>query len=142
MLRQENIKVNLKWPNDIFFNSKKLIGFLPRVITRGKEIIYLRIGIGMNLKNKTPYEGISLAKIIKTKNINEYYWTAKILKGISDSIACNDRHECVIEQSNKLLLKTFLPKGYSPNEWTIQNIDHNGNLRIYSQKQKKVLTRF
>tara|TARA_Y100001970_G_C14226297_1_gene855896 strand:- start:945 stop:1694 length:750 start_codon:yes stop_codon:yes gene_type:complete len=142
MLRQENIKVNLKWPNDIFFNSKKLIGFLPRVITRGKEIIYLRIGIGMNLKNKTPYEGISLAKILKTKNINEYYWTAKILKVISDSIACNDRHECVIEQANKLLLKTFLPKGYSPNEWTIENIDHNGNLRIYSQKQKKVLTRF
>ena len=33
MLRQENINVCLKWPNDIFFGSKKLIGFLPRVIT-------------------------------------------------------------------------------------------------------------
>ena len=44
MLRQENINVCLKWPNDIFFGSKKLIGFLPRVITRGKEIIYVRIG--------------------------------------------------------------------------------------------------
>ena len=41
MLRQENINVCLKWPNDIFFGSKKLIGFLPRVITRGKEIIYV-----------------------------------------------------------------------------------------------------
>ena len=33
MLREENINVSLKWPNDIFFGSKKLIGFLPRVIT-------------------------------------------------------------------------------------------------------------
>ena len=38
MLNMESIKVDLKWPNDIFFDSKKLIGFLPRVITRGKEI--------------------------------------------------------------------------------------------------------
>ena len=60
MLRQENINVCLKWPNDIFFGSKKLIGFLPRVITRGKEIIYVRVGLGMNVLNYTPSEGISL----------------------------------------------------------------------------------
>ena len=76
MLRQENINVFLKWPNDIFFGSKKLIGFLPRVITRGKEIIYVRIGLGMNILNYTPSEGISLSRVLQTKNINQYYWTA------------------------------------------------------------------
>ena len=73
MLRQENINVCLKWPNDIFFGSKKLIGFLPRVITRGKEIIYVRIGLGMNVLNYTPSEGISLSKVLQTKNINQHY---------------------------------------------------------------------
>ena len=63
MLRQENINVCLKWPNDIFFGSKKLIGFLPRVITRGKEIIYVRIGLGMNVLNYNPSEGLSLIHI-------------------------------------------------------------------------------
>ncbi len=59
----------MKWPNDIFFGSKKLIGFLPRVIIRGKEIIYVRIGLGMNVLNYTPSEGISLSKVLQTKNI-------------------------------------------------------------------------
>ena len=33
MLNMESIKVDLKWPNDIFFDSKKLIGFLPGITT-------------------------------------------------------------------------------------------------------------
>ena len=75
MLRQENINVCLKWPNDIFFGSKKLIGFLPKVITRGKKIIFVRLGLGMNFLNFTPSEGISLSKVLQTKNINPVSYT-------------------------------------------------------------------
>ena len=142
MLLQENINVDLKWPNDILFNSKKLIGFLPRVITRGKEIIYVRVGLGMNLLNKTPSEGISLKKVLKTKNISEYYWTAKILKAFHDSVDCNNQKEYIIQSANKYLNKSSLPKGYSPFEWGIKDIDPNGNLRIYNQNQERVLRRF
>ena len=56
MLRREHINAFLKWPNDIFVDTKKLVGFLPRVITRGNEIIYVRIGLGMNILNRTPIE--------------------------------------------------------------------------------------
>ena len=142
MLRQEGLQADLKWPNDIFFDSKKLIGFLPRVITRGKEILYVRIGIGMNVLNQTPEEGISLARVLKTKNINEYYWTAKILKAFHDSIYCNDRKEYIFQSVNKFLNKSYLPKGYDPYEWKIKDIDHNGNLRIYNQTEEKILKRF
>ena len=141
-LMKENIKVNLKWPNDIFFNSKKLIGFLPRVVTRGKEIIYVRIGIGMNILNKTPSEGISLSEVLKTRNICEYFWTAKILKALYDSINCNNKKDYIIKASNKFLNKKLLPKGYSPYEWKIKDVDFNGNLRIYSSTEEKLLTRF
>ena len=142
MLRQENINVFLKWPNDIFIDSKKLIGFLPRVITRGKETIYVRIGIGMNVLNRTPSEGISLSKVLKTKNINQHYWTAKVLKALHDSIECNNRKEYVIESANKFLSKRYLPNGYSPLIWKIKDIDCNGNLRIQNETQEKVLIRF
>ncbi len=142
MLRQENINVFLKWPNDIFVDSKKLIGFLPRVITRGKEIIYVRIGLGMNLLNHTPSEGISLSKVLKTRNINQYYWTAKVLKAFHDSIECNNKKEYVIKTANNFLTKRFLPSGYCPNTWEIKDIDSNGNLIIQNETQKKLLKRF
>ena len=141
MLNTESIKVDLKWPNDIFFNSKKLIGFLPRVITRGKEIIYVRTGIGMNFLNKTPLEGIALSQILKTKNICEYYWTAKILKTIHESVECNDRKEYIIHNANKYLTKKHLPRGYNTRDWAIKGVDNNGNLRIYNNIQEKILTR-
>ena len=138
----ESIKVYLKWPNDIYFDSRKLIGFLPRVITRGNEIIYVRIGLGMNLSNKTPPEGISLSQILKKKTICEHYWTAKILKTINESIECNDRKEYIVQEANRYLLKKYLPRGYSSNEWIIRNIDPNGNLIIFSETQEKILKRF
>ena len=105
MLNMESIKVNLKWPNDIFFGSKKLIGFLPRGITRGNEIIYVRIGLGMNFLNKTPLEGIALSEILNCRNICEYYWTAKILKTIHESVECNHKKKYIIENANKYLTK-------------------------------------
>ena len=142
MLRQENIDVFLKWPNDIFVGSKKLIGFLPRVITRGKEIIYVRIGLGMNVLNKTPSEGISLSKVLKTKNINQHYWTAKVIKAFHDSIECNNKKEYVIKSANQFLTKRFLPSGFCPQTWKIKDIDSNGNLRIQNDTQEKVLRRF
>ena len=142
MLNMESIKVDLKWPNDILYGSKKLIGFLPRVITRGKEIIYVRIGFGMNFLNKTPAEGIALCEILNTKNICEYYWTAKILKTIDDAVQCNFRKKYIIEIANKYLTKKYLPRGYNSKDWRIKDLDNNGNLRIYNETQEKVLTRF
>lgn len=138
MLREENIKVDLKWPNDILFESRKLIGLLPKVITRGKEIIYVRAGVGMNLLNKTPPEGISLAKILKRRNICEYYWTAKILKAFIDAIECNDSKEYVVEKANKLVNKSYLPSGYHSEEWVIQDVNSNGNLRIYNKFKRGI----
>jgi len=142
MLRQKNINVFLKWPNDIFIGSRKLIGFLPRVITRGKEIIYVRIGIGMNVLNHTPSEGISLSKVLKTKNINQHYWTAKVLKAIHDSIECNNDKEYVIKTANNFLTKKYLPSGFCSHKWEIKDIDSNGNLRVQNGTRVKVLRRF
>ena len=139
MLSKESIKVNLKWPNDIFYGSRKLIGFLPKVITRGDQINYVRVGLGMNLKNKSPFPGISLSKIINKKNLCESYWSSKILHAINEAIYINNNRDLIIRGANNFLNKTKLPKEYVHQKWIINNIDSRGGLVISKDKNQKII---
>ncbi len=139
MFARESIPVKLKWPNDIIFDSKKLVGFLPKVVTRGQQITYARIGIGMNLNNYTPKEGISLSEIIPRRNYCEYKWTSKILKVICKAVIHNNANNKVINEANKYLEKNLLPRGYVNKGYSIKEIDLNGDLRIIDKGKVKIL---
>ena len=138
MFYKKSIEVKIKWPNDVFYGSKKLIGFLPKLITRGNEVLYARIGIGMNLNNFTPDEGISLSNILSKKNLSESYWSSKILKVLNKAILYNKNKKHIIYGANKFLHKEFLPRGYD-NNWTINEIDEMGNLKISNDNHLKII---
>ena len=138
MFYKKSIEVKIKWPNDIFYGSKKLLGFLPKLITRGNEVLYAKIGIGMNLNNYTPFEGISLSNILNKKNLSESYWSSKILKVFNKAILYNKNKKQIIYGANKFLNKEFLPRGYD-NNWTIDEIDEMGNLRIFNENHLKII---
>jgi BirA family biotin operon repressor/biotin-[acetyl-CoA-carboxylase] ligase len=42
------VQPEVKWPNDIVVNSKKLAGILIEAKSRGREIVYGIVGIGIN----------------------------------------------------------------------------------------------
>jgi BirA family transcriptional regulator, biotin operon repressor / biotin---[acetyl-CoA-carboxylase] ligase len=44
--------VNLKWPNDILVNNKKICGILSEIKTVGKKIQFIIVGIGLNVNIK------------------------------------------------------------------------------------------
>ena len=138
MFYKKSIEVKIKWPNDIFYGSKKLIGFLPKIITRGNEVLYAKIGIGMNLNNITPDEGISLSNILNKKNLSESYWSSKILKVFNKTILYNKNKKQIIYGANKFLNKEFLPSNYG-NNWKINEIDEMGCLIISSDNQKRTI---
>ena len=138
MFYQKSIEVKIKWPNDIFYGSKKLIGFLPKLITRGNEVHYVKIGIGMNLNNNTPEEGVSLSNILNRKNLSESYWSSKILKVFNKAILYNKNRKQIIYGSNKFLNKQCLPKGYA-NCWKIDEIDETGSLKIFNDNHQKII---
>ena len=64
LLKECSLETEIKWPNDILWNGKKLCGILSECVIKGtnKKMI---IGIGLNVNNDIPQkvEAISLKKI-------------------------------------------------------------------------------
>lgn len=62
-------QLTIKWPNDIYFGDRKMVGILVENSLQGKEIAYSITGIGVNC-NQTHWEGnapnpISLRQIVE-----------------------------------------------------------------------------
>ncbi len=57
------IFTKIKWPNDIFFNGKKICGILIEAETEGSDLTYLAVGIGIDLYDNRIYGSLSESKI-------------------------------------------------------------------------------
>lgn len=71
LLNQFNVESQIKWPNDILYENKKLAGILLEWIKK-RQMNYLLIGIGINVNNEStnmPIEvqqhSISLKEIVR-----------------------------------------------------------------------------
>ena len=44
-----NLKAEIKWPNDIMFDGKKLVGILTEITAEMGKITYIVVGLGINV---------------------------------------------------------------------------------------------
>lgn len=51
-----SVKANIKWPNDVFVNGKKVCGILIENTISGSRITRSLVGIGLNVNNPLPDE--------------------------------------------------------------------------------------
>lgn len=61
------VNAQVKWPNDILIDDKKLTGMLSEMEAESDKVSYVNIGIGINVNNDpTPYEpnAVSLKKVL------------------------------------------------------------------------------
>ncbi len=133
--------MDIKWPNDLYYDKRKLCGILTEVISVGNKVEKISVGIGLNLNNEVPQEGIALKEIMgKEIDINEIL--EKILANfsrISDlglgTILRKYKKHCSMlgkEVSVQTLKGVFSGKAI--------DIDYEGNLLLETENRVMRLT--
>jgi len=79
-LRENNIPVLIKWPNDIILNRKKLGGILSETRVQFEQITQTVIGVGINWKNSVPETGINLQSFPEINSLEKL--AAITIKGL------------------------------------------------------------
>lgn len=110
VLRKLKIKAYIKWPNDIYYNGKKLCGILSEAVSVNDRVVAIIVGIGLNVNNDIPEElknvAVSIKDILRKKvkitylldSINKHAW----------NILVNYRNET--ENITKLRKKYLVPR--------------------------------
>jgi len=90
VLRKLKVKAYIKWPNDIYYDGKKICGILSEAVSVNDRVVAIVVGVGLNVNNDIPSEirdiAISLKDILKKKikitylldSINKHAWNLLI----------------------------------------------------------------
>lgn len=84
--------LQIKWPNDLVTNGKKLAGILTEMQLNGSTIEHVIIGVGINVKRQDfPQESCTHATDLETafgKKISRKELLSKIMRHFADAYAC------------------------------------------------------
>ena len=134
------VDVKIKWPNDLLVQGKKLAWILPRLFFRGGELRLLRVGVGLNVFNSVPKEGISLKQIYGNENRNIHFWASEVLFAIERSLDLLDDQQFLCNQIEKRLwAKKYIDKEIGL-QWEIKGIDSIGRLIIIKEGKEILLS--
>jgi len=139
-IEQIGVNVKIKWPNDLLVDGQKLAGILPRLFFRGGKLRLLRVGVGLNVFNNVPKEGISLKQIVGKKKMNINFWSSEVLLAIERSLDfLEDKNLLCSQVEERLWSKKYIEKE-TGNQWDIKGIDSIGRLIIFNEGKEKILS--
>ena len=125
-LTKHKFDTKIKWPNDIYINSKKVGGILIETLSKDKNNIVV-VGIGLNV-------------FMKSNSKIDREWTSLILENESMSI---DRNKIISDIANELLVdkKTFEERGFGvfSNEFNELNILKNKKVSLSNSQYDDVV---
>jgi len=92
-----DIKVSVKWPNDLLLEGKKLAGLLSEMETRGDMVEFINIGIGINANNHPQTDeprAISLKDVLH-QNVSRKLILETFLDDFENRIQTIDRKKII-----------------------------------------------
>ena len=103
--KTHTIDLKYKWPNDLFYHKKKIVGVVVKSTILGNNS-YLKTGIGININNTPLIESNSLANIIKKKS-NIIKLSNKIIDFIEYNLSKEISNQILVRYLNQYMLKNF-----------------------------------
>ncbi len=132
-------KIDLKWPNDLLVNGKKLAGILMETSSRGSELSKVVIGFGLNV-NQTQFNGDYLIPPTSVKTefgstVNRERLLSDILNNLERVLQeCYNNPAKVLEdwkgKCKMLGEKIKVVESDSVKHGIFENIDENGFLLL------------
>lgn len=146
-----NLKTQIKWPNDILYENKKLAGILIDYIV-SSQVNYILIGIGVNLNNssKKMPEGLS-SKSVSIKDVLKK--PVSIDKFAKKICFYANKYYSPITENNLMVIKTLIQEYNEHSQifgkevilddskkYLCQGINHKGYMRFEQKNMKRNLT--
>ena len=95
-------KAFLRWPNDIYINSRKIAGVITEISGEGDLITWISVGIGVNVNNSVPStKSTSLSEVL-AHNVSRRMVLQKILSEI-EKVKKTFASQAVYTQGNRAL---------------------------------------
>ena len=141
-LEESDIPVRIKWPNDLLVSGKKVAGFLPRISYRGHTPSLMRIGIGLNVCNPVPNEGVSLSEFFGLQRTSILRWSLEVLIAIEKASILLKKPEDLCMEGERLLWEKQVKKINSDEIWSIKGLDLSGQLRVFNGIREETWNRW
>lgn len=143
--RVKGLKPQIKWPNDVLSNGKKLVGILTEMSSEGLDINYVVVGIGINVYNSQFPEDIAdKATSIFIEN-GEGYDRSRLIAEISNEFEVlynefvkNKNLEFIVDEYNSYLLskdrQVYVIEGDKRTEYTALGLSPDGGLLVKDEQ--------
>jgi BirA family biotin operon repressor/biotin-[acetyl-CoA-carboxylase] ligase len=145
------LDLHVKWPNDIMINRKKVAGILTECKSKGKAVVYLVVGIGINVNQTFTDNRNELGKGA-TSLRSELLQTvdrARLLRTLIKKYDANylrasaNNFETVVQEWKKYWEDQYkqikIYNGTLSFAGVVQDIEHDGRLLIKNDRGKCIL---
>ena len=97
--RQTGRKADIKWPNDIVMNGKKVCGILTEMSMQNSQVEHIVIGIGVNVHNESFPEELSKMATSLYLETGEHWNRAALIEEIGE---CFERYYAIFLKTEEL----------------------------------------
>ena len=122
-LEELGLAVQLKWPNDLLLNGRKIAGLLPRLRLRGGRVRWAQVGVGLNGRHRLPCGAAAVA--LPAPSL-----VARVLRGLEWAVAHASEREVVRRAAEQRLGLPLPPLWQDGLPWQVEGLAADGGLRL------------